>query len=104
MFLYLLVYSLIAFRLTELLVIDDGMFDVFVNIRGWFNRAPFDNSLRRNISNALACVHCTGLWISFALGVVYYYTGDVTITSAILFSIAVAGMQSILANKLGRQR
>jgi hypothetical protein len=100
---YLVIYALVSFRVTELLVIDDGPFDLFANIRGWFNRAPFDNSIRRNISVALSCVHCTGLWVSLALGAVYHYVGGVTISWAIVFSIAVAGLQSILANKFGRQ-
>lgn len=98
----LIFYSLVAFRISELLVIDEGPFEIFMSLRGWANGAPFDNSMRRNVANVLECVHCTGMWVSLLLGILYYFfhvTGPLT---AILFAIATAGLQSILANKLGR--
>lgn len=98
----LVIYSLICFRLSEMLVIDDGMFDMFAELRGWFNRAPFDNSLRRNIANALMCVYCTGVWVSFGLGVIYHLTNESTVIQSILFTLAVAGLQSLLADKFSR--
>ena len=102
-----LLYVLVAFRLSEMFVVDDGAFDMFANLRGWFNRALDDNSLRRNIANALMCVHCTGIWVSLALGIVYYLTNNgagVAVFDAILFSLAVAGGQSVLSAAFGRSQ
>lgn len=98
----LCLYALVAFRLAELLVIDSGPFDVFTSLRGWANRAPFNNGLRRNLANVLTCVHCAGLWISLALGVAYHFTHDAPVLYSILFALAVAGLQSLIANNLGR--
>jgi hypothetical protein len=113
MFFQFLLYTLVSFRLSEMFVIDDGPFDIFTNLRGWFNRAAFDNSLRRNIANALMCVHCTGIWISFALGFIFYLANNVfvytqsagvTLFDAVLFSFAIAGGQSVLSGAFGRSR
>jgi hypothetical protein len=97
----LVLYALVAFRLAELLVIDNGPFDVFASLRGWANRAPFNNGLRRNLANILTCVHCSGFWISLALGAIFYFTNG-SVVFSILFAFAVAGLQSLLANNLGR--
>ena len=99
---WLTLYALVAFRLSELLVIDDGPFEIFLSVRSWFNAAPYNNGIRRNISNVLMCVHCTGFWISLGLGIIYYFSAHSTMIEAVLFGVAVAGAQSILANKAGR--
>jgi len=96
----LIICALAVFRLAELFVIDSGPFDVFMNLRGSFNRVPFDNSLRRNIANLLLCVHCTGFWLAFMFGLFFASS----FANYILFSLAIAGLQSIFANSLGRQR
>lgn len=95
--------TLAAFRLSELVVIDDGPFDMFSNLRGWVNRPPLDeHPVRRNLAGILSCVHCAGLWFSFALGIVFYFSTSSPIVDSVLFVLAVAGGQSILINKLGR--
>lgn len=101
---WLLLGSLMAFRLAELLVVDDGPFDVFVSLRGWANRAPRDNGIRRNLANVLECAHCAGLWISISIGIVFYFESSpsVSFIEAVLLAFSIAGLQSILANKVGR--
>lgn len=96
----LVLYALIAFRLSEMLVIDDGLFDVFSNLRGWFNRAPFDShGLRRSIADVLTCVHCVGVWIALVLTFTLPFT---TILDFFIWFLAIAGLQSVIAGKLGR--
>lgn len=102
---WFIIYSLAAFRLAELFVIDDGPFDVFVNLRGWaFNSGKPTNVLRRNLYNVLSCVHCTGLWISLIFGFVFYFANDVTVADSVLFALGVAGLQSIMSGNFGRGR
>ena len=97
----LLFCGLAAFRLAEMLVIDDGIFDIFANLRGWFNKAPLNSKgLRRTIANGLQCVYCTGVWMSILLVPTFYITTPAT--DFILLTFAVAGVQSILAKRLGR--
>jgi hypothetical protein len=100
--LQVILYALGAFRLAELFVIDDGPFEMFAYLRGWANRAPFNNGIRRNLANVLTCVHCTGLWVSLALGFVYHFTNESTVVFSILFALAVAGLQSLFSGNFGR--
>lgn len=100
---HVLLFALAAFRLAELIVIDDGPFDIFLNLRGMHTKTKFDNSLRRQFVNILICVHCAGFWISIFFGVAYYFIFHPPILIGIAFPFAVAAVQSIFANKLGRQ-
>jgi hypothetical protein len=99
---WLIFSALATFRLAEMFVIDDGLFDVFANLRGWANNTPFDNGIRRNISTLLSCVHCIGIWFSIIFGVAFYIINGVTIFDAFVFTFAVAGLQSLLSNNFGR--
>lgn len=101
--LLLVLCTLAAFRLSEMVVIDDGPFDVFIELRGWANQPPLDDHpLRRTLAGVLSCVHCSGVWFSILAGVYYYFFQSANVWNSILFFLAVAGAQSVLANKLGR--
>lgn len=97
----LLLYALVTFRLAELFVVDDGPFEIFVTLRGWFNRAPQDKGLRRTIAEALQCVHCLGIWIALALTFTLPYQ---SLLDFFIWFLAIAGIQSLLACNLGRTK
>ncbi len=101
LFIWLMLYALAAFRIAELLVIDDGPWDVFMYLRGLHTRIPFDNSLRRQFINVLMCVHCTGIWVSFFLTFTLPYKN---VTEFFIYFLSIAGLQSLLAGNLGRGR
>lgn len=97
----LIACALAVYRLAELFVVDDGPFDIFFSLRGWLNRAPREAwSLRRTISNAFECVHCVGLWFAFIFGLLFASS----LINYLLYSLAIAGLQSILANCFGRKQ
>ena len=98
---WLILSALAAFRLAELLVIDDGPWDVFSYLRGMHVRVPFDNSIRRQFINVLQCVHCAGFYLSVLFAICYFFQ-NVYIFGA-LFALAIAGLQSILAGNVGRK-
>jgi hypothetical protein len=101
-YLTLLLYALVTFRLAELFVVDDGPFEIFVTLRGWFNRAPLDSKgIRRTIAEALQCVHCTGIWLALALTFTLPYTSPLDF---FIWFLAIAGVQSLLACNLGRTK
>ena len=88
----LIVASLCAFRLTQLLVWDTISDPVTL----WLSsRSPF-------LGELLACAHCTGFWCSaftvVLLSVVKGYPGSILAASAnfILWAFAVAGAVSIV--------
>jgi hypothetical protein len=96
----LIVCGLASFRLAELVVVDDGPFDVFMNLRGWASRPPTDTRIRGTLAGILNCVHCAGLWLAIVTGILYATGND--ILHLVLFILAIAGLQSILAKHLGR--
>jgi len=98
LFPWLILSALAAFRLAELLVIDDGPFDVFYFFRGW---SMSQNPILKTIGTGLNCVHCTGLHVSILFAVCYFFQ-NVYIFGALL-ALAIAGLQSILAGNVGRK-
>ena len=95
----LILCALATFRLAEMFVLDDGPFDVFVDMRGWAHKAPDEGrSFRRMLAGALTCVHCAGVWIALLFA---FFFSDSVVNFFVLW-LAIAGLQSILANKLGR--
>lgn len=99
-FFWLIVCALAAFRLADLLVIDDGPFDIFMNLRGWANKPPTGTLFRGALAGVLSCVHCAGLWMA-VLAAILYHSGS-NFIHLVLFILAIAGLQSILAKHLGR--
>lgn len=115
--------ALAVFRLAEMFVIDDGPFGVFVELRGWLQRGALDNSLkiyvdgvetprwisrgrlwfsdlRHEIFSGITCVYCVGMWLSLVFTILFYIQ-NIYVDSIIIF-LAIAGLQSIFAKKLGR--
>lgn len=95
---WLILSALAAHRVAELFVIDDGPFEIFVELRGWSARS---NPILKTIGGAFTCVHCTGLYVS-TLFAVFYFVQNV-FTFGIILLFAIAGLQSILSGKLGRR-
>lgn len=100
---FLILGVLAAFRLSEMVAIDTGPFNIFFELRSWANNSPLDSNfnLRRNFSNAIHCVHCAGLNFAFLITIGYLLAPK--IAALIIFPFAIAGLQSILARKFGRQ-
>ncbi len=99
-FFWLIVCALAAFRLAELVVVDDGPFDVFFHLRGWANKPPTGTPVRGMLAGALSCVHCAGIWMALLAGLLY--ASQTNVLRWILFILAVAGLQSILVSRMGR--
>ena len=97
-FFILFLYSLTTFRLAEMLVIDDGPFDVIMNLRGWLCQ-PNAGSLRKTIGNLFQCVHCAGFWLAFALTFTLPYHSLIEFG---IYFLSIAGLQSVIAIQLGR--
>jgi hypothetical protein len=99
--LFFILGTFAAFRLAEMVAIDEGPFKIFFELRSWANDSPMNNGFKRNLSDAITCVHCAGLY--FAFGIVLGYLIHPKIASLIIFPLAIAGLQSMMANRLGRQ-
>lgn len=63
--------TLAAFRLAQLMVFDDGPFDLLRKIRAWAGteRLDEDGRPRTNLGRLLACTWCAGVWTAlFCVG------------------------------------
>ena len=94
---WLILSALASFRLSEMFVIDNGPFDVFMYFRGW---SISNNPFRKLIGGIFNCVHCAGFYTSLFFVGLYYWQSELSI--ALLAVFAVAGVQSILARLIGR--
>lgn len=103
-FVYLILGGLAAFRITEMLVVDDGPYDIFARFRGYVSQVsvplPEKSKVLTNISSVFQCVHCMGLWVSIPIIVTYYIHNFYT--AAFILYFALAGLQSVLARRFGR--
>ena len=99
---FLVLATLASFRLAELVAIDDGPFDIFFELRSWANDSQVNNkNIKRTFSNMIVCVHCAGMY--FAIFITIGYLLAPKIAALIIFPFAIAGLQSIIARKFGRQ-
>jgi len=99
-FFWLIVCALAAFRLAEMVVIDDGPFDAFFYLRGWANKPPTGTVFRGMMAGLLGCIYCAGFWMAILVGLLFFTQNS--ICQLILFILATAGLQSILARNVGR--
>ena len=57
----LIVGALATWRITSLLIREDGPWDVLVSFRGWFGRTDFGTGL-------LSCPWCLSVWVGAVVG------------------------------------
>lgn len=89
--------ALAVYRLAELLVLDDGPFEIFDRIRKFFGQQSAiitGPSVIKEIALLLSCPFCVAIWLSF-IGVFFVFLpslpGDV-----FLVIFALAGVQAFL--------
>ncbi len=99
MILRIILVCLAVYRLADLLVIDDGPFDIFCNIRSWFNKGIVgNNAIRKTIAEGIQCRYCVGVWFAILLTPFIYF--PFMISDIVITIFAVAGVQSILIKSL----
>lgn len=99
---FLILAVLAAFRLAEMVAIDAGPFNIFFELRSWANDTDFANwNIKRTFHDAIACVHCSGVYFAFFITIGYLLWPEVA--ALIIFPIAIAGAQSLIAGRYGRQ-
>jgi hypothetical protein len=88
----LLELGLATYRLTRLLVIENGPFDIFLKLRGAMGAYDYGNDGRPYsfAGELISCPYCTGVWVAILL------TLSPRWLRLIVFSLAVAGIQAAL--------
>ena len=86
---------LVSYRVSEIISVDDGPYDIFLRLRvGSARMAVQGSNFWRNVSNLLHCPFCVGIWISFIISPFYFIRG--TFMDFIFLAIAIAGAQCFM--------
>lgn len=94
---YLIIGGLAAHRLAEIVVVDN----IFMGVRGFFNAPQRPIWVKESIGDLVNCVHCAGVWICAPIA--YFIIHHNPIADGVILFFALAGLQSIISNKLGRK-
>lgn len=88
----LVLFILACVRITELIVYDNGPFNIFLNFREWTDGLN-DRGIFRTFNYALYCAYCTGIWVA-----VFLVLGQKFIPYFEVFVLiaAIAGGQSLI--------
>lgn len=91
---------LVSFRLTGMLVYDDGPRDAFLDLRKWAGvyRIGQDGRPETELGRLLSCPHCTGVYVSVFVAFVFY-----SFPEFLLRWLAIAGGQSFLELLTGKE-
>lgn len=86
-----LIYVLAVFRLTRLLVYEDGPFDVLPRYRAFLAKHSTKNVLADMLLKLFSCKYCLGVWVAIIL----LYVPKVVVTG-----LALSGGQYLLEDYL----
>lgn len=98
----LVLLSLASWRLTSLIVQEDGPFDIFIKIRLWLGVAYDQNSQpygKNVIARGILCMWCASVWVSFVSS--FFSEYSVNIHTFVINWLAISGgvilIESLLA-------
>jgi hypothetical protein len=86
-----IVLSLAVWRLSSLLVHEDGPFDIFLRFRHLTGVGydEWSNVFGSNeVSRVLTCLWCTSVWVGIALAVLYYLFREPVVWVASPFALS----------------
>jgi len=98
------VLALAVFRLTRILIVDDGPFDVFLKIRAWAGVSR-DNGVTVTTkawmwAGLLSCHWCLSVWVAFPAALLWQGISP----GALAAWLALAGASSIIEEIVRRLR
>ena len=91
--------ALAAYRLAQLVALDEGPFRVFARLRSWAGCHPSD-LIRENLGELIHCPYCLGVWFGLFCALLALWPapgGDV-----ILAVFGLAGAQAFLESIGGK--
>lgn len=89
----LIINILAAYRLAEMVVEDDGPYDIFKRFRVWAGQNAHKSSTRLTIANGVNCIYCVGFWMAI---LVFLLPKKLDALKTIL---AISGGQSFLTSR-----
>lgn len=101
----LIVASFACYRLSELVTVDDGPFDVFKTARKLMGAYYLDEDgePESNLGRLAICPYCTGIWFALLLALVIWQPLSIeALLTTLFYWLAIAGGQAFLQNVGGR--
>lgn len=104
LWMWLALASLATFRVSEMIVREDGPFGIFQRVRIWTGMSDYDidgnpykgaNQFQVLIGGITSCVYCAGIWVS-ALATLLFFTNygtQLPLPFYVVFWVATAGSQ-----------
>lgn len=86
-----LILVLATFRITEMIVVDEGPFDMFVRWRAFLVRNAHKSKLNETLAKLFDCKFCMGIWVSLLVVLMTNYG-----LGLLVFIFAIAGAQSVI--------
>ena len=96
----LVIASLVCFRLSELITVDDGPGNVLVWMRaklGGYDLGD-DGQPETSLGRGIICPYCVSIWIAAGLAVLLFPVGPMIV----VYWLAIAGGQALLQGIAGR--
>jgi hypothetical protein len=89
-----LLLTLVIYRLTRLVTLDEGPFGVFLKLRAGLGAYDLgaNGQAKTNLGRGISCPHCAGIWLALIVTLVAYGWQVETM----VYWLALAGAQSFL--------
>lgn len=88
---YFIILGLATWRLSSLLVDEDGPFDIFARLRALlgvrYNKSNDAYSFNQ-VGTALTCVWCTSIWVAIMLTISYSFYSKETLIVCLPFALS----------------
>jgi isoprenylcysteine carboxyl methyltransferase (ICMT) family protein YpbQ len=92
--LFLVAYGLACYRITQLIVLEDGPFNLSIHTRALLIRNAHRNFIINMFAELFQCKYCMGIWVAFLLFLLPF---------PIALVFAIAGVQSLIETILDRE-
>lgn len=90
----LLIGILSCYRVARLITVDDGPFDILLEVRAKLGAYDYgeDGRPETNVGRLVSCPYCVGIWLALLLAIVLFPLSIMTP----VYWLAIAGGQSFL--------
>ncbi len=95
----LLLGILTVYRLAQMITLDTGPFDIFINFRNWINSKSKENKYWANLDQGINCTYCVGIYAALFVALLLLF--PTTIGSLFILWFGLAGGQAFLQDKKG---
>jgi hypothetical protein len=83
-----------TYRITQLIVYDRGLFNVFQWFRGWTKKIALEHKVFDGLAFMVTCPFCMGIWMAFLCAILLLFPS--VLGDLFLVAFGLAGVQSVI--------